>query len=165
MDIKKKICIQGCRNYFLPSYFCVYTYTHDCSHHQQLLCSLALQPWNEETLAPWEESYDKPRQCIERQRHHFADKNPYSQSCGFSSSQLWMWELFHKNGEALKNWCLRTVVLEKTLKSPLDYKVIKPVNPKGNQAWTVIRGTCVCCSWSYNTLATWCEEYPAAGKD
>ena len=64
---------------------------------------------------------------------HFADKGPYSQSYGFSSSHVWMWELDHKEGWALKNWRFRTVVMEKTLESPLDSKEIKPVNPKGNQ--------------------------------
>ena len=61
---------------------------------------------------------------------HFADKGPYSQSYGFSSSHVWMWELDHKEGWALKNWRFRTVVMEKTLESPLDSKEIKPVNPK-----------------------------------
>ena len=60
-----------------------------------------------------------------------------SQSYGFSSSHVWMWELDHKEGWALKNWCFQTVVLEKTHESPLDCKEIKPVNPKGNQSWIV----------------------------
>ena len=76
-------------------------------------------------------SYDKPRQCIKKQRHYFADKGPYSQSYGFSSSHVWMWELDHKEGWVLKNWCFQTAVLEKTLESPLDSKEIKSVNPKG----------------------------------
>ena len=75
----------------------------------------------------------KPRQSIKKQRHHFADKGHYSHSYGFSSSHVWMWELEGKEGWAPKNWCLWTVVLEKTLKSPLDRKEIKPVNPKINQ--------------------------------
>ena len=66
-----------------------------------------------------------------KQRYHFADKGPYSQSYGFSSSHVWMWEMDHKEGWASKNWCFQTVVLEKTLKSPLDCK-IKPVKPKEN---------------------------------
>ena len=70
-----------------------------------------------------------------KQRHHFADKGPYSQSYGFSSSHVRMWELDHKEGWAPKNWCFWTVVLEKTHESPLDSKEIEPVNPKGNQAW------------------------------
>ena len=60
----------------------------------------------------------------------------HSQSYGFSNSHVQMWELDHKEGWALKNWCFQTVMLEKkTLESPLDYKVIKPVNHKGNQSW------------------------------
>ena len=86
----------------------------------------------------WKKSYDKRRQHIKKQRHPFADKGPYSQSCSFSSSHVQMWELDHKEGWVPKNWCFQTVVLEKTLKSPLDSK-IKPVNPKGNQPWTLIR--------------------------
>ena len=81
----------------------------------------------------WKKSYDQPRQYIKKQRHYFADKGLYSQSYGFSSSHVWMWELDHKESWALKNWCLWTVVLAKTLESPLDCKEIKPVNPKGNQ--------------------------------
>ena len=64
-----------------------------------------------------------------------ADKGPYSQSCGFSSSYGWMWESDHQEGWAPQNWCFGTVVLEKTLESPLDCKEIKPVNPKGDQSW------------------------------
>ena len=86
-------------------------------------------------LAPWKKSYDKPRQCIKKQKHHFANKGLYGQSYGFSSSQVWMWELDCKEGWVLKNWCLWTVVLEKTLESTLDHKKIKPVNPKENQPW------------------------------
>ena len=60
---------------------------------------------------------------------------------GFSSSHVWMWELDHKEGWVPKNWCFWTVVLEKTLKGPLDCKEIKPVSPKGNQPWILIRRT------------------------
>ena len=83
--------------------------------------------------APWKKSYDKPRQRIKKQRHHFANKGLYSQSCGFSSSHVWMWKLDLKEGWAPKNWRFQTVVLEKTLESPLDSKEIKPVHLKGNQ--------------------------------
>ena len=86
-------------------------------------------------LAPWKESYDQPRQHIERQRHDFANKGSSSQSYGFSSSHVWMWKLDYKESWVPKNWCLWTVVLEKTLESPLDCKEIKLVNPKGNQSW------------------------------
>ena len=84
-------------------------------------------------LAPWKKSYDKPRQWIKKQRHHFADKGPSSQIYGFSSSHVWMWELDHKVSWMPKNWCFWTVIL--TLESPLDVKEIKPVNPKRNQSW------------------------------
>ena len=74
-------------------------------------------------------------ESILKSKHCFANKSPYSQSYGFSSSHVWMWELDHKEGWAPKNWCFWTVVLEKTLESPLDCKEIKPVSPKGNQPW------------------------------
>ena len=86
-------------------------------------------------LAPWKKSYDQPRQHIKKQRHHFASKGPSARSYGFSSSHIWMWELNSKQDWTLKNWCFWTVVLEKTLESPLDSKEIQPVNPKGNQPW------------------------------
>ena len=92
-------------------------------------------------LAPWKNSYDKPRQHIKKQKHHFTDRGPYSQSYGFSSSHVQMWELDHKEGWVPMNRCFRTVVLEKTLESPLDSKEIKPVNPKGNQSWIFIGRT------------------------
>jgi len=71
------------------------------------------------TLAPWKKSFDKPRQNIKKQRRHFANKDLYSQSYGFSSSQIWMWDLDHKEGWAPKNWCFWTVVLDKTLENPI----------------------------------------------
>ena len=89
-------------------------------------------------LAPWKKIYDKPRQHIKKQRHYFSHKGSYSQSYGFSSSHVWMWELDHKEDWVLKNWCFRIVVLEKTFESPLDCKEIKPVNPKRNQPWILI---------------------------
>ena len=91
--------------------------------------------------APWEESYEKSRGCIKRHRHHFADKGPYNQSYGFSSSHEQMLELDHKEGWALKNWCFQIVMLGKTLESTLDCKEIKSVNPKGNQSWIFIGNT------------------------
>ena len=92
-------------------------------------------------LAPWKESYDKPRQRIWKWRHHLAGKGPYSQSNGFSSSHVWIWELDHKEGWVPKNCCFLIVGLKKTLGSPLDCKKIKPVNPKGNQSWIFIEMT------------------------
>ena len=87
------------------------------------------------------EAMTKPKQCIKKQRHYFGDKGPSSQSYGFSSSHVRMWELDHKEGWALKNQCFWTVVLEKTPESPLDSKEIKPVNPKGNQSCISTGGT------------------------
>ena len=81
------------------------------------------------------ESYDQPRQHIEKQRHYFANKGPCSQGYGFSSGHVWMWELDCEESWALKNWCIWTVVLEKTLESPLDCKEIQPVHSKGDQSW------------------------------
>ena len=81
---------------------------------------------------PWKESYDQPRQHIKKHRHYFANKSP---------SRLWKWELDHQVAWEPKNWCFWTVVLEKTLESPLDSKEIKPVSPKGNQSWIFIGRT------------------------
>ena len=89
----------------------------------------------------WKKSYDQPRQYIKKQGHYFADKSPYSQSYGFSSSHVWMWELDHKESWAPKNWYFWTVVLEKTIDSPLDCKDVKLVHPKGNQSWIFIGQT------------------------
>ena len=76
---------------------------------------------------------------IKKQRHHSADKGPYRQSYGFSSTHEWMWELDHKEGWVLKNWWFSTVVLERrTLEIPLDCKETIPINPKGNQPLIVI---------------------------
>ena len=76
-----------------------------------------------------------------RQRHYFANKDSYSESYGFSSSHVWIWELGHEERWALKNWCFWTGLLEKTLESPMDFKEIKPVHPKGNQFWIFIGRT------------------------
>ena len=82
--------------------------------------------------------YDQPRQHIKKQRHYSANKSLPSQSYGFSSSHVWMWEFDHKESWVPKNWCFWTVVLEKTLESLLDCKEIQPVHPKGNQSWIFI---------------------------
>ena len=84
-----------------------------------------------------EESYDQHRQRIKKQRHYFANKDLSSQGYGFSSSHVWMWELDCEESWAPKNWCFWTVVLEKTLESPLDYKEIQPVHPK-DQSWVFV---------------------------
>ena len=119
--------------------------------------------------APWKKSYHKPRQCIKRQRCHFADKGPSSQSYDFSSSHVWMWELNHKEAWALKNWCFQTVVLEEMLESPVDCKEIKPVHPKGNQSWILFGRT----NAEAETLIFWLPKAksqltrkdPEAGED
>ena len=117
----------------------------DCSHEIK------------NTLAPWKKSYDKARQHVRKQRHHFTDKRQSNKSYGFSSSHIRMWDLDHKEGRVLKNWCFWTVVLEKTLESPLDCKEIQPVHPKGDQSW-VFTGRTDVWSWNSNTLAIWFKE-------
>ena len=82
-------------------------------------------------LAPWKKSYDQPRQHIKKQRHYFANKGPSSQGYGFSSGHVRVWELDYKESWVPKNWCFWTMVLEKTLESPLDCKEIQPVHPRG----------------------------------
>jgi len=94
-----------------------------------------LQPWNYKTLAPWKKSHDQPKQHIKKHRHYFANKGPTSHSYGFSSSHVWMWGLDHKEGWAPKNWCFWTVVLEKTLESPLTAKrsnqsILQEISPE-----------------------------------
>ena len=88
-------------------------------------------------LAPWKKSYDKPRQNIKNQRHHFTDKGPPSQSQFFQyGCESWtIKKAEHQSIDAFK------LVLEKTFESPLDSKEIKPVHPKGNQPWIFIRRT------------------------
>ena len=103
-------------------------------------------------LTPWKKSYDQLRQHIKKQRHYFANKGPPSQSCVFSSSHVWMWELDHKESWGSKDWCFRTVMVEKILESPLE---IKPVNPKRTSTPNIHwKDWC----WSSNTLAIWCKE-------
>ena len=80
-------------------------------------------------------------ESVLKSSHYFAYQGPYSKSYGFSSSHIWMWELDYKESWVLKNWCFWTVVLEKTLESPLDCKEIQPVHPKGNQSWIFIGRT------------------------
>ena len=86
-------------------------------------------------------TYNQPRQHIKKQRHYFANKGPFSQGYGFSSGHVWMWELDCEESWAPKNWCFWTVVLEKTLESPLECKEIQPVHPKGDQSWVFIGRT------------------------
>ena len=92
-------------------------------------------------IASWREIYDKSRQCVEKQRHYFSDKGLYSQGYGLPSGHERLWELGCKESRVTKNWCLWTVVLEKTPESPLDFKEIKTVSLKGNQPWILIGRT------------------------
>ena len=104
-------------------YFLMLTANGDCSHEIK------------RNLLLVKKSYDKLRQHMKKQTHYFANKSLFSQRYGFSSSHVWMWKLDYKESWAQKILCFWTAVLEKTLESPLDWKEIQPVNPKGNQPW------------------------------
>ena len=120
-------------------------------------------------LTSWKKSYDQPRQHIEKQRHYFANKGPSSQGYGFSSDHVWMWELDYKESWVLKNWCFWTMVLEKTLESPLDSREIQPVHPEGNQSWIFFGRTDVEAEtpilWPPDAESWLIGKDPAAGKD
>ena len=92
-----------------------------------------------------------------------------SQSCGFSSGHVWMWEVDHKEGRAPKNWCFWTVVLEKTVESPLDCQKMQPVHPKGDQSWVFIGRTDVEAEtpvlWPPDAESWLIWKDPDAGKD
>ena len=92
-------------------------------------------------LTSWKENYDQYRQSVKKLRHYFVNKGPSSQGYGFSSSHVWMWEVDYKESWAPKNWYFWTVLLEKTLESPLDCKEIQPAHPKGDQSWVFIGRT------------------------
>ena len=138
--------------YFLDSKI---TADSDCTHEIEMHAS-------------WKKSYDKPRTHTKKQRHHFPDRGPSSQSYGFSRSHAWMWELGLKGGWAPKNWCFQTV-LEKTLESPLDCKEIKPANRKRNQPWTFTGRTDAEAEapvlWSPDVKSQLTAKGPDAGKD
>ena len=106
---------------------------------------------------------------LKGKRHYFANKDPSNQGYGFSSDHIWMWELDCKESWALNNWCFWTVVLEKTLESPLDCKVIQPVHPKGDQSWVFTRRTDVEAEtpilWPPDAKSWPIWKDPDAGKD
>ena len=106
---------------------------------------------------------------MKKQRHYFANKSPSIQGYGFPSSHVWMWELDCKESWEPKNWCFWTVVLEKTLESPLDCKEIQPVHPKGNQSWMFIGRTDVEVEtpilWPPDAQSWLIGKDPDAGKD
>ena len=117
----------------------------------------------------WNLPYDQPRQHIKKQRHYFVNKGPSSQGYGFSSSHIWMWELDYKGSWTPKNWCFWTVMLEKTLESPLVCKEIQPVHPKGDQSWVFIGRTDVEAKtpilWPLDVKSWLTGKDPDAGKD
>ena len=138
----------------------------DCSHEIKRRLE---KKKKKKMLGPWKKSYDQPRQHIKKQRQHFANKGLSSQGYGFSSSHVWMWELDYKESWVQKNWCFWTVVLEKTLESPLDCKEIQPVHPKGDQSWVFIGRTDVEAEipilWPPDTKSCLIWKDPDAGKD
>ena len=120
-------------------------------------------------LTPWKENYDQSRQYIIKQIYYFVNRGPSSQGYSFSISHVWMWELDYKESSLLKNWCFWTVVLEKTLESPLDWKEIQPVYPKGDQSWVFIGRTDVEAEtpilWPPDAKSWLVWKDPDAGKD
>ena len=106
---------------------------------------------------------------ILKNRDYFVNKGPSSQGYSFSSGHVWMWELAYKESWAPKNWCFWTVVLEKTLESPLDYKEIQPVHPKGDQSWVFIGRTDAKAEtpilWPPHAKSWFIGKDPDAGKD
>ena len=128
----------------------------DCSHEIK-------------TLTPWKEYYDHLRQHIKKQRYYFANKGPSSQGYSFSSGHVWMRELDCEESWVPKNWYFWTVVLEKTLESPLDCKEIQPVHPKGDQSWVFIGRTDVEAEtpilWPPHAKSWLIRKDPDAGRD
>ena len=120
-------------------------------------------------LIPRKESYDQPGQHIKEQRHYFAKKGPSSQGYGFSSGHVWIWELDYKESWSQKNQCFWTVMLEKTLESPLDCKDIQLVHPKGDQSWVFIERTDVEAEtpilWPLDAKSWLIGKDPDAGRD
>ena len=133
--------LQKTRSWHSPHYFMANRGGKDGSSGRFSLLGLEnhcwwwLQPWNRNIFAPWQESYDKPRQCVEKQRHYSIGKGLYSQGCGLLRGYVWLWELDCKEGWAPKNWSLQTVVLEETPESPLDCtrpnkSILREINPE-----------------------------------
>ena len=132
-------------------------------------CGQWLQPWNQKTIASWQESNDKPRQRVERQRHYSANKGSYSRGYGLPSGHPQLWKLDHKEGRMPKNWCLQTVVLEKTPESPSDSKDISSVHLKGDQPWIFTERTDAEAEapvvWSSDANRWLTGKVPDVGKD
>ena len=110
---------------------------------------------------PWKKSYDQPRQHIEKQRHYFADKGPSGQSCGFSSSRVWMWELDHKKAEhqrteAFELWCWRRLLRVLWIGRRSNQSILKETSLSSRKPVLNIHWKDWCWSRNSNTLATWC---------
>ena len=129
---------------------CIYAYTLcRCTLHVHVctLCSLCVCTDGDYTreikrcLLLRKKAMTNLDSILKRAETSLCQKGPYNQSYGFFSSHVRMWELDHKEGWVLKNWCFQIVVQEKTLENPLDCKEIKPVSPKGNQSWIYISRT------------------------
>ena len=124
-----------------------------------------LQSWNQNSIASWQESCEKPRRCVENQRHHSADKGPYSQGSGLPSDHVWLWELDSKEGKMSKNWCLLTVALEKLLKVPWrsNQSVLRDINSEliGRTDAEVEAPV----FWSFDVKSWLIGKVPDAGKD
>ena len=129
----------------------------DCSHEIERLLLLGRK------------AMTNPDSVIKKQRHYFTNKGLSSQSYGFSSSRVWMWELNHKESWVSKNWCFWAVVLEKTLECPLDCKEIQPIHPKGDQSWIFIGRTDAEAEtpilWPPDAKNCFLGKDPDAGKD
>ena len=132
-------------------------------------CRRWLQPWNYNMLAPWKKSVTDLHSILQRTEILPCQQSPSIQSYGFSSSHAWMWELDHKEIWELKKWCFWTVVLEKTLECPLDWKEVQPVHPEGDQSWVFIGRTDAeaeaSIPWPPDAKNWLLSKDPDAGKD
>ena len=126
-----------------------------------------LQPWNQKIIASWQENCNKPRQCVENQRHYSANYGLYSQGYGLPSGHVQLWDMDRKEGRT--PWCLRAVVLEKTPESPLDRKEIKPGGLQWNQPWILVGRTDAEAEapvfWSSGVSSWLIGKVPDAGED
>ena len=123
-------------------------------------------------IASWQESYDKSRQCVEKQRHHFADDGLNGKGYGLSSGHIWLWELDHEEGRVLKNWCLQTVVLEKTLEKLWTARrskqsILKEINPEYPLEWLMLKLQYFVhlCKQLTHWKRPWCRERLRAGGE
>ena len=131
-------------------------------------CRLWLQPWNQKTLAPWKKIYDQPRQHIKKQRHYFANKVHLVKVMFLFRNCVWISDLNYKESWVLKNWCFWTVVLVKTLESPLDCREIQAVHLKEISSEYSLEGVMLKLKLQYfghlmRRVDSW--KRPYAGKD